>query len=78
MTPEETRARLLYRDGLMLILDKPAGIAVHKGPKGGESLEVGERITPRRFALDQFARDGLPAIALVLAVHRAGQPETSR
>ena len=39
MTPEETRARLLYRDGLMLILDKPAGIAVHKGPKGGQSLE---------------------------------------
>jgi tRNA pseudouridine32 synthase/23S rRNA pseudouridine746 synthase len=39
MTPEETRARLLYRDGLMLILDKPAGIAVHKGPKGGPSLE---------------------------------------
>ena len=39
MTPEETRARLLYRDGLMLILDKPAGIAVHKGPKGGVSLE---------------------------------------
>ena len=39
MTPEDTRARLLYRDGLMLILDKPAGIAVHKGPKGGESLE---------------------------------------
>ncbi len=39
MTPEETRARLLYRDGLMLILDKPAGVAVHRGPKGGESLE---------------------------------------
>ena len=39
MTPEETRARLLYRDGLMLVLDKPAGIAVHKGPKGGASLE---------------------------------------
>jgi tRNA pseudouridine32 synthase / 23S rRNA pseudouridine746 synthase len=39
MTPEETRARLLYRDGLILILDKPAGIAVHRGPKGGESLE---------------------------------------
>jgi tRNA pseudouridine32 synthase/23S rRNA pseudouridine746 synthase len=39
MTPEETRARLLYRDGLMLVLDKPAGIAVHKGPKGGSSLE---------------------------------------
>jgi tRNA pseudouridine32 synthase/23S rRNA pseudouridine746 synthase len=39
MTPEETRARVLYRDGLMLVLDKPAGIAVHKGPKGGVSLE---------------------------------------
>jgi tRNA pseudouridine32 synthase/23S rRNA pseudouridine746 synthase len=39
MTPEETRARLLYRDGLMLILDKPAGIAVHRGPKGGANLE---------------------------------------
>src|SRR6187399_506421 len=23
----------------MLVLDKPAGFAVHKGPKGGESLE---------------------------------------
>ena len=31
--------RLLYRDGLMLVIDKPAGIAVHRGPKGGESLE---------------------------------------
>ena len=39
MTPEETRARLLYRDGMMLVLDKPAGIAVHAGPKGGASLE---------------------------------------
>ncbi len=33
-------ARLLYRDALMLVLDKPAGIAVHKGPKGGENLEA--------------------------------------
>jgi tRNA pseudouridine32 synthase/23S rRNA pseudouridine746 synthase len=39
MTPEETLARLLYRDGLMLVIDKPAGIHVHRGPKGGESLE---------------------------------------
>ncbi len=39
MTPEETRARLLYRDGLMLVLDKPAGVAVHRGPKGGANLE---------------------------------------
>ena len=33
MTPEETRARLLYRDGLMLVLDKPAGVAVHRGQR---------------------------------------------
>src|SRR3954451_7942260 len=39
MTPEEMVARLLYRDGLMLVIDKPAGMAVHRGPKGGESLE---------------------------------------
>ncbi|WP_036257236.1 RluA family pseudouridine synthase [Methylocapsa aurea] len=40
MTEEELNARLLYRDGLMLVLDKPAGIAVHRGPKGGENLEA--------------------------------------
>jgi tRNA pseudouridine32 synthase / 23S rRNA pseudouridine746 synthase len=39
MTPEETRARLLYRDGMLLVLNKPAGVAVHMGPKGGPSLE---------------------------------------
>ncbi len=32
-------ARVLYRDGLMLIIDKPAGLSVHRGPKGGPSLE---------------------------------------
>ena len=40
MTPEELNARLLYRDGLMLVIDKPAGIAVHRGPKGGDNLEA--------------------------------------
>ena len=39
MTPEDMVRRLLYRDGLMLIIDKPAGLAVHRGPKGGASLE---------------------------------------
>jgi tRNA pseudouridine32 synthase / 23S rRNA pseudouridine746 synthase len=37
-------ARLLHRDGLMLIVDKPAGIPVHRGPrnsrdKSGSALE---------------------------------------
>jgi tRNA pseudouridine32 synthase/23S rRNA pseudouridine746 synthase len=39
MAPEEMQARLLYRDGLMLVIDKPAGVAVHRGPKGGANLE---------------------------------------
>jgi tRNA pseudouridine32 synthase/23S rRNA pseudouridine746 synthase len=39
MTPEEMGTRVLYRDGLMLVIDKPAGLAVHRGPKGGASLE---------------------------------------
>jgi tRNA pseudouridine32 synthase / 23S rRNA pseudouridine746 synthase len=39
MTPEAMQNRVLYRDGLMLVIDKPAGFAVHRGPKGGASLE---------------------------------------
>lgn len=39
MTPEEMVSRLLYRDALMLVIDKPAGYAVHRGPKGGASLQ---------------------------------------
>ena len=39
ITAEEMVSRLLYRDGLMLVVDKPAGIAVHRGPKGGASLD---------------------------------------
>ncbi|MCY3980698.1 MAG: RNA pseudouridine synthase, partial [Alphaproteobacteria bacterium] len=31
--------RVLYRDGLVLIIDKPAGIPVHPGPGGGPHLE---------------------------------------
>jgi len=39
ITAEQMVSRLLYRDGLILVVDKPAGIAVHRGPKGSESLE---------------------------------------
>jgi tRNA pseudouridine32 synthase/23S rRNA pseudouridine746 synthase len=39
-TPEEIQARVLHRDGLMLVIDKPAGIPVHRGPKGGANLEA--------------------------------------
>ncbi|MDH3231054.1 MAG: RNA pseudouridine synthase [Alphaproteobacteria bacterium] len=33
--------RVLYRDRLMLVIDKPAGIPVHAGPGGGPNLEAG-------------------------------------
>ncbi len=39
VSPDEVLARVLHRDGLMLIIDKPAGLSVHRGPKGGPSLE---------------------------------------
>lgn len=41
MAPEDLIASLLHRDGLMLVINKPAGIPVHRGPKGGENLEDG-------------------------------------
>ncbi|MCC6889830.1 MAG: RNA pseudouridine synthase [Hyphomicrobiales bacterium] len=73
MGPEEIVARVLYRDGLMLIVDKPAGYAVHRGPKGGESLE--DHFDALRFGLPRS-----PALAhrldrdtsgcLVLGRHR--------
>jgi tRNA pseudouridine32 synthase/23S rRNA pseudouridine746 synthase len=40
VTPEDLIARILYRDALMLILDKPAGLPVHAGPRGGENLQM--------------------------------------
>jgi tRNA pseudouridine32 synthase/23S rRNA pseudouridine746 synthase len=66
-------ARLLYRDGLMLIIDKPPQLAVHRGPKGGISVE--DYFDELRFGLPR-----MPALAhrldrdtsgcLVLGRHR--------
>ncbi len=36
---ESIRARILHEDSAVIILDKPAGLAVHRGPRGGASLE---------------------------------------
>jgi tRNA pseudouridine32 synthase / 23S rRNA pseudouridine746 synthase len=73
LTAEQILSRLLYRDGLMLVIDKPAGIAVHRGPKGGESLED-------QFGALRFGLPRAPALAhrldrdtsgcLVLGRHR--------
>ncbi|MCA3263893.1 MAG: RNA pseudouridine synthase [Telmatospirillum sp.] len=51
MGPSELEARLLYRDGMMLILDKPPGLAVHAGPRGGASLR--DDLDMLRFGLPQ-------------------------
>jgi tRNA pseudouridine32 synthase/23S rRNA pseudouridine746 synthase len=73
MTGEELQARLLHRDAMMLVIDKPAGLPVHAGPKGGESLE-------QLFDALRFGLPRAPALAhrldkdtsgcLVLGRHR--------
>ncbi|UUX49858.1 RNA pseudouridine synthase [Nisaea acidiphila] len=40
MTPEDIQNRVLHRDGLILVVDKPAGLPVHAGPGGGDNLEA--------------------------------------
>lgn len=40
MTPDDIQNRVLYRDRLIIVLNKPAGIPVHAGPGGGENLEA--------------------------------------
>jgi tRNA pseudouridine32 synthase/23S rRNA pseudouridine746 synthase len=81
MIPEEMVSRLLYRDGLMLVIDKPSGFAVHRGPKGGESLE--DHFDALRFGLPRA-----PALAhrldrdtsgcLVLGRHRKALAQLGR
>jgi tRNA pseudouridine32 synthase/23S rRNA pseudouridine746 synthase len=73
MNPEEIISRLIHRDGMMLIIDKPAGIPVHRGPKGGENLEESFEALkfglPRRPALaHRLDRD--TSGCLVLGRHR--------
>lgn len=48
--------RLLYRDAEVLIIDKPAGLAVHAGPGGGDNLE-------RYFPHLRFGLPHPPALA---------------
>jgi tRNA pseudouridine32 synthase / 23S rRNA pseudouridine746 synthase len=53
MTPEEMVSRLLYRDGLMLVIDKPAGMAVHAGPPNSrnQNESVEDHFDALRFGL---------------------------
>ncbi|MGU3539093.1 RluA family pseudouridine synthase [Methylobacterium sp. A54F] len=47
--PSEIGPRLLYRDALLLVIDKPAGLPVHPGPRGGETLT--DHLDALRFGL---------------------------
>jgi RluA family pseudouridine synthase len=77
----DLEARTLYRDGLMLIVDKPAGVAVHGGPSGGANLEQG-------FDALRFGLPKPPALAhrldrdtsgcLVLGRHRKALAKLGR
>jgi tRNA pseudouridine32 synthase/23S rRNA pseudouridine746 synthase len=39
MTGEDLKNRIIFKDKLILVVNKPAGIPVHPGPSGGPSLE---------------------------------------
>ncbi len=66
-------ARVLFRDALMLVIDKPAGLAVHAGPRGGHSLE--DHFDALRFGLPRVPHlahrlDRDTSGCLVLGRHR--------
>jgi tRNA pseudouridine32 synthase / 23S rRNA pseudouridine746 synthase len=81
MAPDDLQTRVLYRDALMLVLDKPSGIPVHAGPGGGPNLE-------QYFDALRFGLPRLPALAhrldrdtsgcLVLGRHRKALAKLGR
>jgi len=73
MIETETSLSVLYRDAMMLVIDKPVGVAVHAGPKGGPSLE--DRFDDLRYGLPRrpalaHRLDRDTAGCLVLGRHR--------
>jgi tRNA pseudouridine32 synthase/23S rRNA pseudouridine746 synthase len=81
LTPETLLERVLYRDDHLIVLDKPAGIAVHKGRGDGPNLEA-------LFTSLSFGMARQPALAhrldretsgcLVLGRHRKALAELGR
>lgn len=65
MTEADIIARVLHRDAMMLVIDKPAGMPVHKGPENAQSKLNAARRTGGNadIPLDRFfpaLRFGLP------------------
>ncbi|WP_206932262.1 RluA family pseudouridine synthase [Roseococcus thiosulfatophilus] len=89
MAPPDPLARILHQDAEVIILDKPAGLAVHAGPRGGASLEdwlpvlqQGKRHLPQpAHRLDQDTAGCLalgrtkPALAALGALFAEGRAE---
>jgi RluA family pseudouridine synthase len=81
VTPDELRARVLHRDPDVIVLDKPAGLPVHAGPKGGANLE--DMLDALRF--ERRERPGLAhrldrdtSGCLVLGRHKAALRQLGR
>lgn len=78
---DDLTSRILHRDGLILVIDKPAGVPVHAGPGGGPNLEAG-------FDALRFGLPHPPALAhrldrdtsgcLVLGRHRKALAKLGR
>lgn len=60
MAPEDIISRVLYRDALMLVIDKPFGMPVHAGPR---SAVMGGPVLERLFPQLQFGLPKPPALA---------------
>jgi len=85
MTAEEMVSRLLYRDALMLVIDKPAGLAVHKGPPNSDG---GRECLQDHFDALRFGLPRPPSLAhrldrdtsgcLVLGRHRKALAQLGR
>src|SRR3981189_4001110 len=71
LTMDEIQARVLHRDGLMLVIDKPAGLPVHRGPKGGANLESS-------FDALRFGLPRPPGLPLTLAPLTPRSPPLGR
>ena len=56
MTEEELLSRVIYRDQLVIVMNKPVNMPVHPGPKGGPSFED-------HFTKLQFGYKEVPKLA---------------
>ena len=81
MTPKELKQRILYEDSNIVVLDKPAGLAVHGGPSTPVHLEsVLDSLWPERGRIPRPAHrlDRDTSGCLVLARHDKARARLGR